>query len=1145
MMEFKIQPKNPNNVFYSVKTLFIFVLAFVALGFIFVPKPAKAVDFPNTVNITFDPAQPAIGTQVRATLTLTVNPVADPFSADLSVCAANGSCNARIAQTTGASGKVATLDFTVDPSLFKVGDNLVQGSFLYQIGAGSIGGATPYIYTGQARITVKPATATTPTLTISEVGSSYAGANKVVKSLSITYLDGGTGKAAASYNYDCGGGTKSASIDNDPKKFDCAYPLQAASYTVKADALDSGGVKLASGSLTVNITGKEDQGGVGASTISKRLDFGGLLLSIVNIILGVIISLLRWLIYALANIVFLPLLEKTLTFTAGGIAGGAILIGWTYVRDIVNMLFILVLIAIGLGTILRIESYNYKKLLVNVIMMALLVNFSLLIGQIIIQLADVVQFTFLPADQGINGVRGLYEKLFTVNTFGIVAQGITFDTPAALNATFTMIFQFVLELGVIITFGALAIFMLIRTVALWILLIISPIAYALAVLPATAGLAKKWWTNFIKYAFFAPLIAFFLRLSFTIYEHALQFGSFSGQATADAGTTALLSKAASSGGGFTQSLELSMVYVVIIAFLWAGLIMTRQMGIFGANAIVGLAEKGMKLPLAGAWAGTKALGGLIGRTYSGWVGKKIGDASKKGEAAAREAQQAKRKLAKAKTPEQKAKYQEQLEDAQKRQKAAARASAGWRVMSLLNPKVVAEAWKKRREEKELRAYGPAIGHMQDTFNRIIPTEWLKPSRLKQGEFGKKTYHGLVGERAVVSKEAEELLKGVRTREDAAQIMINALKSGDKDEIMAAAKVLQHGNWQDDYMNIIGKKFSSIRYLNDITGKMKAQGFSEGELTTFLDDLKETAEQQGRARAYGYTTMDPDGVVRAANDLSYYAKLSSDELSKALQDVGEKFKMAAEETGEEDFRLASDMFLRSAGRAAKGENFEEIAKSENYGSNDNQTFDFAMTERRFMNEANVKFRRGNAGLHARAMEAALFVDQDPETGWDEKQNLMGKMLIHELPPNIASSITGRIHESQARLVEGFGGFRDESNGKWSLPDLDIAYKTDAQIKLDSQGDVNKEGFMKGQRDKHRVNLDKVIASRMLNQKFFDAITSSDRLFTQDLRIKFAKDFNKLMDSTSTSTNPEVQKLINEISTVAKTHSWGTLDEKPKT
>lgn len=405
--------------------------------------------------------------------------------------------------------------------------------------------------------------------------------------------------------------------------------------------IKNGHVSLYTGFLTVRIyvfkTEQQKQtatnlttGGLHRSSFGSRtapLDnksgLGGLLLSIVNIILGVIISLLRWLIYALANIVFLPLLEKTLTFTAGGIAGGAILIGWTYVRDIVNMLFILVLIAIGLGTILRIESYNYKKLLVNVIMMALLVNFSLLIGQIIIQLADVVQFTFLPADQGITGVRDLYEKLFTVNTFGIVAQGITFDTAAALNATFTMIFQFVLELGVIITFGALAIFMLIRTVALWILLIISPIAYALAVLPATAGLAKKWWTNFIKYAFFAPLIAFFLRLSFTIYEHALQFGSFSGQATADAGTTALLSKVASGGGGFTQSLELSMTYVVIIAFLWAGLVMTRQMGIFGANAIVGLAEKGMKAPFALAGSGVKRGVGFAGQKWNEWTSKLI------------------------------------------------------------------------------------------------------------------------------------------------------------------------------------------------------------------------------------------------------------------------------------------------------------------------------------------------------------------------------------------------------------------------------------------------------------------------------------------------------------------------------------------
>lgn len=889
----------------------------------------------------------------------------------------------------------------------------------------------------------------------------------------------------------------------------------------------------------------------------SALDFLlGSILSFVNIIVGALAAIVRWVVWALATLIVIPLLETTLSMDAKAIAGGPILEGWRFVRDIVNMFFILFLIVIGLGTMLRLESYNFRKLLVSLIMMALLVNFSLLIGRIIIEVADVAQFSFLPARvsvggegaEGISGVKFLYKQLSTVHITSIAdGFGITADASGAIATTFTILFQLALELGVMLTFAALAVFMLIRTVALWILLVLSPLAFALAVLPATKSLSSKWWTNFIKYALFAPIIAFFLRLTLVFYQQGLGIATswplFNNTATAGSGPPEDLIQyvnnlGATPGGiDFGQALSLGMVYVMIIALMWAGLIAAKNMGIFGANAIVGLASKGLAAPFALGWKyPVKGMVGLVGRAYSGWVGRKIGEASKRGEKAARRAELLERKLARAKTPEARAKIQEMLEAARARQRQASIASGGWRAASLLNPKVLKEAWAKRRAEKELRDYGPAIGHMQDTFNRIIPTEWAKIGRFKEGEFGKKTYHGLVAERAVVSQEAEELLKGVRTREDAAQILMNALKSGDKDEIFAALKVLQHGNWQDDHMNITGKKFSQIRYLNEITEQMKAKGISEEEITTILDDLKETAEQTGRARAYGYTTMDKDGAVRAANDFSYYEQLKAPELSNELQEIGERFKLAAEESGDKDFVQASEMFLRAGNRAAAGEKFEDILKTEKYGEKDNQTLAFALTERRFMDEANIKFRRGEAVTHAKAQEAALYVDQDPETGWDSEQHLLGKLHAHEQPPNIVESVTARLHQSQARLMEGLGGFRDDFNGKWSLPDLDIAYKTDVEITADAAGDAKKADLLKGQRAKHRVNLQKIINIRGLNKKFFDAVATSKRVFVKEERERFAKQFNFLADPTSKSTNPEVQSLIKEVSKIAVDHKW---------
>src|SRR3989344_2292236 len=269
------------------------------------------------------------------------------------------------------------------------------------------------------------------------------------------------------------------------------------------------------------------------------------------------------------------------------------------------MFFILVLIVIGFATILRIEAYNYRRLLVWLILiLALLVNFSMVIARIILDITTVVQFSFLPVGDTAVQINNLYQKLIGESTWQMANAVNSFSSTATLGATISILFEFTLELGVVVTFAAMAILMLIRLIALWILIILSPFAYALNILPATTGYARQWWSTFIKYALFAPIMAFFLRLAFYIHENALAFtGAGAG------GFTAYLQglDALPNGPDFQTIIRLGLVYILILAFMWAGLVVTRQMGIFGANAIVGLAERGLKAPYGkyGLWGATK------------------------------------------------------------------------------------------------------------------------------------------------------------------------------------------------------------------------------------------------------------------------------------------------------------------------------------------------------------------------------------------------------------------------------------------------------------------------------------------------------------------------------------------------------------
>src|SRR3989338_4111780 len=72
-------------------------------------------------------------------------------------------------------------------------------------------------------------------------------------------------------------------------------------------------------------------------------------------------------------------------------------LGWVMVRDLANMFFVVALLVIAFATILGRESYEWRKTMVKLVLVAIFINFSLLIGQVIIDAAHVFTITFLNA----------------------------------------------------------------------------------------------------------------------------------------------------------------------------------------------------------------------------------------------------------------------------------------------------------------------------------------------------------------------------------------------------------------------------------------------------------------------------------------------------------------------------------------------------------------------------------------------------------------------------------------------------------------------------------------------------------------------------------------------------------------------------
>ncbi|KKR75141.1 MAG: hypothetical protein UU18_C0013G0001, partial [Parcubacteria group bacterium GW2011_GWB2_40_8] len=105
---------------------------------------------------------------------------------------------------------------------------------------------------------------------------------------------------------------------------------------------------------------------------------------------------------------FIHYLSTFVTWAGGEIFDGAMLFsisgsifeagiieeGWKLMRDFANLFFIFIILYIAIATILQIGTYGGKELLVKVIVVAVLINFSLLFARMIIDASHVLAWSF-------------------------------------------------------------------------------------------------------------------------------------------------------------------------------------------------------------------------------------------------------------------------------------------------------------------------------------------------------------------------------------------------------------------------------------------------------------------------------------------------------------------------------------------------------------------------------------------------------------------------------------------------------------------------------------------------------------------------------------------------------------------------------
>lgn len=326
---------------------------------------------------------------------------------------------------------------------------------------------------------------------------------------------------------------------------------------------------------------------IGYAAINGFFAFSlSIMFSAVGKLLGIMVVLLSWVVN-LRVYSNTPIIEE----------------GWKIMRDFANMLFIVALIVMAYGTIFNIKGYDFKSLIPKFLIAALLINFSLVIGTLVIDGTQILNNTFLLAMGDISGRLG-----DGLNPAQILPEGVgdIGDTEAIANAVtasiLTLIFSIFLLFTFLVSVAVPMVIAFVRIPILWALLIVSPMAWLLNILPATQGVYKTWWKHFLAWNLFLPYYLFFMYF-------ALYFLSKKNEVLAGLGQDFVYSQLNGLQSNFTFGLL--FYYVMVAIFMIGGTKVAMSAGTFSGTGIVSVAKwgRGMAMRRLGVTAAGRAAKG--------------------------------------------------------------------------------------------------------------------------------------------------------------------------------------------------------------------------------------------------------------------------------------------------------------------------------------------------------------------------------------------------------------------------------------------------------------------------------------------------------------------------------------------------------
>ncbi|MCA9359781.1 hypothetical protein KC850_01955 [Candidatus Kaiserbacteria bacterium] len=324
-------------------------------------------------------------------------------------------------------------------------------------------------------------------------------------------------------------------------------------------------------------------------------------------------------------------------YTTGGV-GAAVDLAWVSVRDMFNITFIFGLVYIGFKMILNSDDSNTRRWLINLIMAAILVNFSLYFTKFVVDMSNIIatevalsgfntdpkvtdRSEVLVSDTFADAI-GLVSLFGNGDTVSVNGQSQKITDVVADKGAWSYIFGTMMFLIVAaFVFAAGGILLIIRAVVLCIYMVLSPLMFIGWVFPQLQRYTSEYWSGFLGRAFFAPLYILLLYLSASIlngYRNGLDD---------DPQLSALLT---SGGDGVDLTFASSMTpFILAAVFLVASIVIANKLGANGAGAAIstgknlsGKLRRGVTRTAGGATAGVAAYGG---RKFIGGTANRIAE----------------------------------------------------------------------------------------------------------------------------------------------------------------------------------------------------------------------------------------------------------------------------------------------------------------------------------------------------------------------------------------------------------------------------------------------------------------------------------------------------------------------------------------